>query len=221
MKKSIVFLSAIMAFASCGSNESKESASETEDSPKVEEAQKEENKAALKFDKSSFNFSITGYGGENKSYVVSQIIFKEFEVTSAENLLLGTRLTFNPGSVDTSKDLNNGTGGDWPAAFAEVRNGNIINGFVNNMAEKEAVIAEIASIGDKNIELQVTINGVTKKIEMTYTVTDGLLLAKGELDVLDFNTNEAFESFGKLCTTAFHQGKTWSEVGLQFSVVVK
>ncbi len=222
MKKTILFLSAVMAFASCGSDAKKENTTEAEKTSKVEEAKKEEATGPLKFDKSSFNFSITGYGGENKSYVVSQIVFKEFEVTSSENLLLGTSLSFNPGSIDTSKEMGNGTGGEWPAAFAEIRNGNIVNGFVNHMAEKESVLAEITSISDDKIELKATINGVSKVIEMTYTVNaDGILSAKGELDVLDFNTSEAFESFGKLCTAAFHQGTTWSEVGLAFSVAVK
>ncbi len=63
--------------------------------------------------------------------------------------------------------------------------------------------------------------GHQKRFEMAYAVNNkGVLTAKGKLDVLDFNTSNAFEQFGKLCTVAFHQGKTWSEVGLQFSVAV-
>lgn len=231
MKNSIFVLAFAMLFSmGCGNEQKNDNATDTDslattdvvsDATNEIEAHSDTSISALTFDEESFRFSIIGYGAKDKSYVVSGMTFKEYEVTSPEKHLIGTTLSFDPSSIDTSEDMNNGLGGEWDATFAGIRNTNIITGFINNMAEKETVTAEITSVGQIDLELEVTINGVSKDIEMSYTVDEeGLLSATGKIDVLDFNTKDAFEKLGQLCTLAFHQGKTWSEVGLEFTVRV-
>lgn len=176
----------------------------------------------IKFNKESFNFSVTGYGANDKSYVVSDIVFKKFEVNSPNNELLGTTLSLDPNSIDTSKNMNNGHGAKWPANFAAVRNDNIINGFFNNLKVKGNVSVAITAVNSGSIDLKVTLNGVSKTVKMEYTTdkTD-VLTAIGKLDILDFSASDAFKKFSEICNVAFHQGKTWSEIGLKFSVKTK
>lgn len=228
MKKTILLITMVILLTiSCKNDkkggETKESETPTEvvsekDGKIVEEAKE----AVHKFNKETFNFSITGYGAKDKSYVVTDIVFKKFEVNSSNNQLLGTKLSLTPDSIDTSKNLNNGQGGEWPAEFAAIRNGNIINSFFNNLTVKEDVKAEITRVNEANVDLKITLNGISKIVKMDYTVDEsGVLLAIGKMDILDFNANEAFKSFSSVCNVAFHQGKTWSEIGLKFTVNVK
>lgn len=65
-------------------------------------------------------------------------------------------------------------------------------------------------------------NDVTKVVPMKITEKNGHLLAKGTLDIIkDFNGGSAFEKFGRICTQAFHQGKTWTDVDIEFEVDAK
>ena len=179
------------------------------------------NEVSYTFNKDAFTFNVTGYGAKDKSYVVSNITFKKFDIKS-KGQLLGTTLSFDPLSIDTSKDMNNGQGGEWPAAFAAVRNGNITNGFFNNLAKKGNVTAEVVAVNAKDVDVKVTLNGVSKTVKMVYSIDDkGMLSAKGKIDLLDFSASDAFKKFEEVCTAAFHQGKTWSEIGLNFTLKTK
>lgn len=225
INKGILFMAFIMLLTISCKNDKKDDASKEVETPtevipeKEEEVETESSAIAHKFNKETFNFSITGYGAKDKSYAVSDIVFKKFVVNSPKDQLLGAILSLDPNSIDTSRNLNNGQGGEWPVAFAEVRNGNIINGFFNNLTVKENVTAEIISVDEAYIDLKVTLNGVSKTIKMAYIVdVEDLLSATGKIDVLDFNTRDAFKKFSELCSVAFHQGKTWSEIGLKFTV---
>ncbi len=223
MKNSILVLVSISLFAiSCKSDKKTDKEVNKTETVKTEAVKETKSDTkSINFNKESFNFSVTGYGAKDKSYIVSAITFKKFDVTSKGNLL-GTKVSIDPLSVDTSKDLNNGLGDNWPAAFAAVRNGNIINGFFNNLKTKGNVTTEIIAVGTKNLNLKVTMNGVSKVVKLDYSInTDGLLTAKGKLDIVDFNANDAFKKFAELCTVAFHQGKSWSEISLEFSVKTK
>ncbi len=229
LNKLILFMAFIMLLTVSCKNDKKDDTSKETETPTeiIPEKEKEENDETVssavvhKFNKETFNFSITAYGAEDKSYIVSDIVFKKFEVNSPDNHLLGTTLSLDPNSIDTSINMNNGQGGEWPAAFAEIRNGNIINGFFNNLSVKENITAKIISVNKEEIDLKVTLNGVSKVVKMNYTKNEeGLLTAIGKMDVLDFSTNDAFKKFSELCTVAFHQGKTWSEIELKFTVKV-
>lgn len=173
------------------------------------------------FDKGSFAFSFTAYGAKDKSYVITGITFKDFTVDSPDNKLEGTTLEVKLGSVDSFADKNNGKGGDWSDIILPTRDENIVKGFVDNLAEKETATAKVVSVDDSKIDLEVTLNGVTKVVEMPYTVTDGVLTAKGNTDVVEYNASDAFEKFANICSAAFHYGKSWSDIELIFSVNVQ
>ncbi|UZJ41302.1 hypothetical protein OO006_13315 [Prosthecochloris sp. SCSIO W1101] len=173
------------------------------------------------FDKDSFAFSFTAYGAKDKSYVITGITFKDYTVDSPDNKLEGTTLEVKLGSVDSSFDKNNGKGGDWSDIILPTRDENIVKGFVDNLAEKETATAKVVGVDDTKIDLEVTLNGVTKVVEMPYTVTDGVLTAKGSTDVVEYNASDAFEEFANICSAAFHYGKSWSDIELIFSVNVQ
>lgn len=168
----------------------------------------------------AFSFSFTAYGAPDKSYVVSKNTFKQYSLASENKKLLNASIDINAFSVDTSHDLNNGSGGQWPIAFSSIRNSNIVNGLFKRFEDAGHIKARITGINKTAIELNVEMNGVTHTIPMTYTIKDGVLHAKGVLDILDFNGKTAFEAFAAICADAWHKGKSWSDVAIEFSVQV-
>ncbi|MCP4320694.1 MAG: hypothetical protein GY787_02295 [Alteromonadales bacterium] len=170
--------------------------------------------------KDAFAFSFTAYGAKDKSYVVSKNTFNSYELASSTGKLVGASINIDATSLDTSKDLNNGIGGQWPAALATMRDNNVINGLFNNFVNPGKISAKIAAISKDKIDLAVTMNGQTKTVAMAYTVTDGKLNAEGILEILDFSASEAFKKFAALCTTSWHKGKSWTDVKIEFTVPV-
>ena len=64
-------------------------------------------------------------------------------------------------------------------------------------------------------------NAVTKDVAMPYTIEDGVLKAKGTLEIMDFNAEKAWQQFNNICSTSWHQGKTWTDIDIYFSVPVQ
>lgn len=175
-----------------------------------------------KAEEKGFGFSFTAYGAPEKAYAFKGNTFKKYSLKSESGALTGATIKIDTTSLDTSHDMNNGKGGEWPASLAGMRDSNLVNGFFKNF-EKDGteVTAKISSIGEDSVDLEVTMNGVTKTIPMKFKMKGDELLATGSLDVLDFNTNKAFESLRMMCESAFHQGKTWSDIDFEFHVPVE
>lgn len=72
---------------------------------------------------------------------------------------------------------------------------------------------QVVEVTDSTIKLMLKINNVQKVTELKYTITDGVLDAKGSIDVLDFSMNSMLQALNKACY-ALHQGKTWSDVDI-------
>lgn len=173
-------------------------------------------------DEAGFKFSFTGYGAPDKSYIVSGNTFKEYKVASETGKLVGATIEVDAKSLDTSHDLNNGMGGEWPASIPAIRNGNVVNGLFMNFKDPGKITGKIASIDVETINLDLGMNGVTKTIPMKYSVKDGVLTAEGTLDIIkDYAGEDAFKKFGVICTATWHKGKSWTDVTITFSVPVK
>lgn len=171
-------------------------------------------------DKEGFDVRFTGYGAEEKAYAVSNNTFRSYELASESGKLLGATIEIDATTVDTSADLNNGLGGEWPPSIPPLRSLNIVNGLFNNFANPGKIQGEIAAISPEAIDVAVTMNEVTQTIPMSYVVKDGVLSAEGQLDILAFDGAEAFKQFEAICTAVWHQGKSWTEVDISFSVPV-
>lgn len=165
---------------------------------------------------SDLKVDFTFYGAEDKSYVVTKNTFKEINATFPDDKLEGATAVIDLMSIDTSADLNNGTA-TWPEAMAKVRDNNTKNSFFGKFTkDKGKAYAKVVKVNPDSVDVEITMNGVTKKIAMK-TKTDGdTTTASGKLDVSEF-APEAWQTFSNVCK-GFHKGKSWPEIDLYFHV---
>jgi len=166
-------------------------------------------------DKLKYDF--TFFGAPDKSYVVTKNTFKTATSTFPEGKLLNATLDIDALSIDTSADLNN-INAKWPPAMANIRNMNTINNFFKQFkTDIGKVHVKIIKIAKKSMDVEFTMNGVSKSVPFEYIEEGGMIKAKGKLDVLAFNTQDAWKRFSAVCRS-FHHGKSWSEIDINFEV---
>lgn len=68
--------------------------------------------------------------------------------------------------------------------------------------------------------LSLTMNQVTKNVEMNYTVEDSKVKAEGRIEILDYALSNSFNEFAQKCKV-FHQSKTFSNVDISFTLPFK
>lgn len=66
----------------------------------------------------------------------------------------------------------------------------------------------------------VKMNGKTNKVPMSYTITKGVLVAQGVIDMGEFGLEKARASLQE-AVLDLHEGITWSQVGIALEVPVK
>lgn len=175
---------------------------------------------SYKPDQEGFSMSFTAYGAPDKSYIVKDNTFKEYSLSSDSGFLNGASIEIDATTLDTSATKDNGLGGEWPAAFLTMRDSNVTNYFFNKFKTEPAkIMATISAVNEGSLDLDVTMNGVTKTLPMSFIIQDGQLLAEGGLEILDFSP-KAFKSLAAMCA-GFHQGKSWSDIDLKFQVPVE
>ncbi len=154
--------------------------------------------------------TFTGYKTAAKKGVDGT--FKKMDFKHAENknfadFLKSLTVDIDPLSLDTKMKM---------------RNDNVSIIFKNaNVANIVAKVVE-AKGDDKagTLEVEITMNKVSKKVPFSYKVEKDALMAEGKIDVLEFALEKSFGDFAKKCK-GFHAGKTFTEVGLKFSVPFK
>lgn len=85
--------------------------------------------------------------------------------------------------------------------------------------ENKKLSATITHISEKKNQLTMTVvmNGKSKKkIKMNYKYIENTLEAVGYVDAFDFSMNKQLKALNKACF-AKHEGKTWSDVKIEFS----
>lgn len=173
-------------------------------------------------DPKGFQLGFTAYGFPDKSYDVKNNTFKDFHLDSSTGKLLNGSIVINTQSVDTSADKRDWSRKkNWPDATIKIRNQNIANGLFKLFSDQGKIQAKVTAIHAKTLDLSVTMNGVSKTVPMKYTVKNGVLEAKGKVELTDFNTAKALQNFAKICSAVWHKGKTWTDVDIAFSVPVK
>ena len=70
------------------------------------------------------------------------------------------------------------------------------------------------------LEVMLTMNGKTLVIPMQYTYVKEHFLAKGTIDLFDFEGQGVLATINKSCYD-LHKGKTWSDVSISFSTDIK
>lgn len=128
----------------------------------------------------------------------------EFSPKSAktlEDFLIGSHITIETASVNSG---NPGRDATLVSSFFKVQNVDTIN-------------AKIVSVKDSKAQVEITMNGITKTIPMSYAVQEGKIVGKGVIDLGDFTMLSSLQSINKTCFT-LHAGKTWQDVEIGFEI---
>jgi len=106
------------------------------------------------------------------------------------------------------------------------RDPKIIEYFFGVLKDTELISGVLRVKEDKSCALEITLNGETASIPVTYTATsDTAYTFEGVMDLANWNALEAVASLNKVCEV-LHTGadgisKTWSEVALKAEVLLE
>lgn len=91
-----------------------------------------------------------------------------------------------------------------------------------SLASAKTISGTITKVdeNEKTLTLDVTMNEVTKAIPMTYEIIEGNIIAKGTIEILDFNMKDSFLAFAKECA-ALHENKSYTDVNIEFTIPFK
>lgn len=101
------------------------------------------------------------------------------------------------------------------------RNENIVTTLFS-LSSAKVITGVITKVNEdeKTFLLDVTMNEVTNTILMMYDISDGKIIAKGTLEILDFNMKDSFLAFAQKCA-ALHENKSYSDVNIEFMIPYK
>jgi polyisoprenoid-binding protein YceI len=131
--------------------------------------------------------------------------------TDLNTLVAGSTVNIEVASVDSN---NKG------------RDVKLLNDFFKQMAGPDIKAKIVTLKKDKDARktgvatVSVTMNGVTRSVPMKYSFSNGKLSANGVIDLFDFKASKALQAINKACFD-LHQGKTWSDVNIGFTMVIK
>jgi len=118
----------------------------------------------------------------------------------ASALLVGSSVSIDTASVN-SKDKG--------------RDAKLVASFFQVMSTQK-ITAKILEAKAGQFIVEVTMNGVTKNVPMSFVVEDKKVVASGTIDLFDFSANKELASINQACFEK-HAGKTWSDVTIGFT----
>lgn len=151
----------------------------------------------------------TGFKTEKKAPVSGTFNNIKLSIKSSDNLsifLKSSMVTIVSNSLESKNPARNL---NMTSTIFSLATSKLIKGSIKDVNEMK-----------KSLTLNVTMNEVTKAIPMTYEVSNGNIIAKGAIDILDFDMKNPFIAFAKKCS-AFHQNKSFSDVGIEFTIPYK
>lgn len=92
--------------------------------------------------------------------------------------------------------------------FSTMKKSTLIKGKVINVDEKL-----------KQIEIELNMNGIQKKIKLNYIFEKEIFVARGEINIFDFAMDSEFKALSKACELK-HKGKTWPDVMIEVSAEI-
>lgn len=97
-----------------------------------------------------------------------------------------------------------------------------IVGSLFSLASSEFIEGSVVSVDEKakTLVLDFVMNKISKQVPMSYEIKDNQITAKGKIDILDFAMDKPFAAFAKKCE-ALHQGVSYSEVAIEFTLSYK
>lgn len=139
---------------------------------------------------------------------------------------IGVSGTFNDIELSGAKDSGNIEQDIKDATFKVVtstvnskdqeRDTKLFNSFFKLMAGD--ITGKFVDFKDGKATIEITMNGVTKQKEFTYTIIGNTIALKGNIDIIaDFDGIKAFNSIHELCKE-LHADKTWTEVDINVEI---
>lgn len=182
---------------------------------KVEETETVANEANFELVRDSTKVSFVAYKTTDKVPVGGQ--FTSIDIS-------------NFGSGDTALESMNGTKFSIPVSSlftndpTGTRDPKILEFFFGFMEDTELISGVFNVSSDKQCSIDVTLNGETERIPLTYTVNDDKFVFDGVMELANWDALGAVASINKACE-ALHTGtdgisKTWSEVALHAEVLL-
>lgn len=142
----------------------------------------------------------------------------KFNEVIIENIKKGTSV----------KDAVNGTTFKIPVSSIFTNNpdrdGKLKAFFFKTMIKTIYISGSVELNDDYEGNLTITMNGITKKLPISYSITNQLVKIEGIMDLKNWNAQTALESLNKACID-LHKGadgisKTWNEVKVEAAIYV-
>lgn len=95
----------------------------------------------------------------------------------------------------------------------------IVNFFFKK-AKGEKITGKIKNISDSETILTLKMNNKEVEVPLTNTITKNEFIAKGVIDIFDFNMHESLKGINQACEQ-LHLGKTWNDVEVMLKVIFK
>jgi len=121
---------------------------------------------------------------------------------SSQDALLNTATI----TIDTSK-INSKNAG---------RDAKLVKAFFGAQGVKKITV-KVASVQKKIINLNITMNNITKTVPMKIDFDNDEVEAEGYIDLADFDMLPSLKSINKACYD-LHKGKTWQDVKIKFEL---
>jgi len=130
-------------------------------------------------------------------------VFSPKSAKTLEEFLTDSHMTIDTASVNSA---NPGRDATLVSSFFKVQN-------------VDTITAKVVSAKDSKAQVEITMNGVSKIIPMSYTLIEGKIVGKGVIDLGDFTMLSSLNSINTTCFK-LHAGKTWQDVEIGFEIPV-
>ncbi len=153
-----------------------------------------------------------GVGGEftSVSYTPASLEGKNFR-----ELFVGSKVLIDTGKITTGNPERDEK---LLRFFFGTMKGHTIEAKITDIKRSDTHEKGKPRTGSLNVEI--TMNGTTRSVPMTYVYEKGRFDATGTIDLADFAAGESLASINKACFD-LHRGKTWSDVTIGFSTTVE
>lgn len=139
-------------------------------------------------------------------------------------------IVYNPGSVNAKKLSEFLLGSNVIINIKSLRTSvnligeNLVN-FFFKLLNDDQISAKILNVkpinlNRGNLSVEITMNKITKNVDMSYAERENKIFALGSINLVDFNASEALASLNKACFD-MHLGKTWSDVNINFKIPIE
>ncbi|MBD3789282.1 MAG: YceI family protein [Campylobacterales bacterium] len=96
------------------------------------------------------------------------------------------------------------------------RDQKLVNAFFNTQFNHE-IQAKIVEVKEDTVLVEIVMNNETVRVPMAYQMKDKNISATGYIDLADFKMLPSLQSINKACYD-LHEGKTWQDVAITFSL---